>query len=113
MRLSKIGVVIPVLSAIAVILIAGIALLGYHITVSDAPGYPVEEIRGMEIELIDINTASAEELERLPHITEDLAHDIISFRLSNGAFRRIEDIMNVSGIGAKTFAAIEQYITVQ
>ncbi len=62
---------------------------------------------------IDLNSASASELELLPHIGPVLSQRIVDYRKSNGKFQRIEDLMNVSGIGPKTFEKIEDFITVK
>ncbi|MTI66671.1 MAG: transporter [Firmicutes bacterium] len=58
---------------------------------------------------IDINNASAKDLERLDGIGEALAVRIIEYR-KNKRFNKIEEIMNVSGIGRKKFAAIKDSI---
>jgi competence protein ComEA len=62
--------------------------------------------------LIDINYATAEELETLPGIGPTLAMRIVQYREEHGPFQTIEDIMNVSGIGQATFEAIKDYIYV-
>ena len=62
--------------------------------------------------LVNINTASAEELTTLPGIGESRAKDIISYRTNVGAFEKIEDIKNVSGIGEKMFTRLMDLITV-
>jgi competence protein ComEA len=61
--------------------------------------------------LININSATARELESLPGIGPVLAERILEFRKNNGIFRRIEDIKGVSGIGQKRFDAIKEMIT--
>lgn len=62
--------------------------------------------------LININTASPEELDKLPGIGEATARDIIAYRESNGPFRTIEDIMKVPRIKGSRFASIKDFITV-
>jgi competence protein ComEA len=62
--------------------------------------------------LIDINTASAAELESLPKIGPTLAERIVEHRKAYGPFKRKEDLRSVSGIGANTYQEIEPYITV-
>lgn len=62
--------------------------------------------------LVNINTADADLLMTLPGIGESKASAILTYREKNGAFSRIEDIMNVSGIKEGAFAKIEDLITV-
>lgn len=61
---------------------------------------------------INLNTADAEALDTLPGIGPVKAERIIEYRQTNGAFEVIEDIMNVDGIGRKTFENLKDYITV-
>jgi len=61
---------------------------------------------------IDLNRADAAELETLKGIGPVTAAKIIDYRKKAGPFRSIEEIMNVSGIGEKTFLAIRDRITV-
>lgn len=62
--------------------------------------------------LININTADADELQKLPRIGPKMALRIIDYRKENGKFKRIEDIMKVRGIGEKTFQGFEDKITI-
>lgn len=59
---------------------------------------------------LDLNTATAEELEALPGIGPTLAGRIVEWRQAHGAFRSAEDVMSVRGIGEATYAQIEPYI---
>lgn len=61
---------------------------------------------------ININTATKEDLALLFGISEKRAQDIINYRESNGGFKTTDEIMNVNGIGEKTYANIKSYITV-
>jgi competence protein ComEA len=63
-------------------------------------------------ELININIASQAELESLPSIGPTTAQKIIQYREQNGPFLKIEDIINVSGIGPGTYERIKNLITV-
>lgn len=62
--------------------------------------------------LININTATQEELETLPSIGEVRAQAIIAYREEHGGFRTTDELMEVSGIGEKIFADISPHITV-
>ncbi|MDO4267667.1 MAG: helix-hairpin-helix domain-containing protein [Eubacteriales bacterium] len=61
---------------------------------------------------INLNTASREELMTLTGIGQSRAEDIIRYRTKQGGFRRIEDIMEVSGIKEASFEKIKDRITV-
>jgi len=63
--------------------------------------------------LVDINTASAAELETLPHIGPAMAQRIIAYREAHGPFARIEDIQNVEGIGPTRYKDLASLITVE
>ncbi len=62
--------------------------------------------------LVNINTATIQELTTLSGVGEAKARDIIDYRTLNGNFKTIEDIKNVSGIGEALYAKIKDYITV-
>lgn len=71
-----------------------------------------EQIVPIDDGLININSATAAELEELPRIGEALAGRIITFREENGPFRSIEDLGNVSGIGEKMLEALRPLVKV-
>lgn len=62
--------------------------------------------------LVNINTASAAELQTLSGIGPSMAQSIIDERTQNGAFASVDDLMRVSGIGEKKFAKIKDCICV-
>jgi competence ComEA-like helix-hairpin-helix protein len=62
--------------------------------------------------LVNLNTASREELERLPGIGEGLAARIVAHRERHGAFRRVEHLIIVRGISERRFAALRAFVTV-
>ncbi len=61
---------------------------------------------------VNINTATAAELDTLPGVGPATAQKIISYRQSSGGFKKIEDIMKVSGIKQATFNKLKDKITV-
>ena len=64
-----------------------------------------------ELPRISINTATAEELMRLPGIGKTTAESIIAFRNEHGLFQKREDLLNVHGIGPAKYEKLEDFIT--
>jgi competence protein ComEA len=62
---------------------------------------------------ININSASVQELQKLPQIGSVVAKRIVEYREQNGKFTKIEEIMKVKGIGEKTFLKLKPLITVE
>jgi competence protein ComEA len=63
-------------------------------------------------DLININTADNQTLQKLPGIGEKTAKKIIDFRSANGDFATKEELQNVKGIGEKTFNKVKHLITI-
>jgi competence protein ComEA len=61
---------------------------------------------------VNINTATADELDALPGIGPTTAQAIVDYRLEHGNFASIQEIQNVPGIGPATYDKIKDYITV-
>lgn len=61
---------------------------------------------------ININTATAEELDKLPGVGPAKAEDIISYRESNGKFKNVDELKNVKGIGESSFEKMKEKITI-
>lgn len=62
--------------------------------------------------VVNLNTASADEIARLPRVGRKLAESIVAHRAKNGAFKRAEDLMEVKGVGEKKFSSLKAYLTV-
>lgn len=63
-------------------------------------------------DLINLNTATAADLQKLNGIGEKKAEQIIAYRQEKGSFKSIDELKEVSGIGDKTFAAIKDQLTI-
>jgi competence protein ComEA len=61
--------------------------------------------------LISLNRATATELEELPGVGPALAGRMVDWRTANGGFKKKDDLLNISGIGDKLFAAIKNEVT--
>lgn len=59
---------------------------------------------------ININTATADELEKLPHIGRKTAETVVRFRTENGPFRRPEYLLQIRGVSEKRFLELRQYL---
>lgn len=75
-------------------------------------GRPSDTDGTVKENVININTATKEELMTLSGIGESTANAIIEYRTKNGDFDSIENIKDVAGIGDSTFEHIESDITV-
>lgn len=59
---------------------------------------------------ININTATLDELEKLPHIGRKTAEAIVQFRTENGPFRRPEHLMQIRGISEELYIKLRPYL---
>ena len=60
---------------------------------------------------VNINQASAKELSNLPRIGVKVADRIVEYRQAHGSFARVEDLMEVKGIGEKLFTQLKPFVT--
>lgn len=60
---------------------------------------------------VNLNTATATELMQLPRVGAVTAERIVAFRKQHGGFRRVEELMNVKGIGEKSFHRLRPHLT--
>jgi competence protein ComEA len=85
--------------------VLGLSLSGLAGTAAASEAEPAKHV-------VNVNTATAAELTRLPRVGDKLAERIVVHRQQHGAFRRPEDLMEVKGIGEKMFQGLKPYVTV-
>lgn len=59
---------------------------------------------------VNLNTATVTELMQLPRVGQKIAERIVAFRRQHGGFQRTEELMNVKGIGEKSFAKLKPFL---
>ena len=89
-----------------------ISALPVSATENTQPAASVESTVPTEPGILNINTATVEQLQTLPGIGPVLAQRIVDYRDTYGDFQAIEELTKVSGIGTKRFEAIWDMITV-
>jgi competence protein ComEA len=61
---------------------------------------------------INVNSASAEQIALLPRVGLKLAERVVEYRKTNGPFKKVEDLMEVKGVGEKLFVVLRPHLTV-
>jgi len=104
--------------------LSAVALVAFTVTIATLPVHAQATPQAQEAArqapkpapaeaiVINLNSATAAELEKLPGVGPATAARIVEYRQKNGAFKKIEDLMNVRGIGEKTFLNLKPLITV-
>jgi len=83
------------------------AVLALAVALVAAPAFADASASGV----VNVNTASAEQLELLPGVGPALAGRIVEHREANGAFKSVDDLILVRGIGEKSLERIRPYVT--
>jgi len=86
---------------------------GDRVTVPAQPSAQPRAIGGSPGRFVDINTATAAELETLPGIGPVLAGRIVEYRTRHGSFQRLEELLQVEGIGPRLLQRLRSVVTLQ
>ena len=73
---------------------------------------PAPKAAAASAAVVNLNSATQAQLETLPGVGAATAKRIIEYRQKSGSFKKIEELMNVKGIGEKAFLKLKPYITV-
>lgn len=79
---------------------------------SDAKASPAGRVRATPATPVNINAATAAQLQTLPGVGASTAQRILDYRQKNGGFKKIEEIMNVRGVGEKSFLKLKPLIVI-
>ena len=96
-------------------LVLAAALVSFHVSqslTSAARAEPAKRPVAAAAETVNLNTATSAQIAGLPGIGVKTAELVVQYRVKNGPFKKIEEIMNVRGIGEKSFLRIKDRLTV-
>lgn len=84
--------------------------LGFALLVAVASAGPAFAAKPAPAGKVNINGASADQLETLPGVGPKLAARIVEYRQKSGGFKSVQEVMNVQGIGEKNFEKLQPYL---
>ena len=90
----------------------GVTGLGASAAPGQAPNKETSASTTRSVEKVDLNSANQEALEALPGIGPRTAELIIEYRTQSGRFKKVEELMNVRGIGERTFLRLRELVQV-
>lgn len=100
----------------ALLIIAAVVALAAVGTAAEqktaAPAAKASATRATATAPVNLNTATQAQLETLPGVGPKAAERILEYRQKNGSFKKVEDLMNVKGIGEKAFLKLKPLLTV-
>jgi competence protein ComEA len=95
----------------ALVLVAALVFVSSPLAAQRAAKPPVAATV-VSTEVVNLNSATAAQIATLPGIGPKTADLVVQYRVKNGPFKKIEEIMNVRGVGEKSFLKIKDRLTV-
>ena len=96
--------------ALHALIVAGCICLAS--TVASAQSRAAAKTSDAPTAIVNLNTATPTQIATLPGIGEKAAQRIVEYREKNGGFKKVEELMNVKGIGEKSFLKLKPLVTV-
>ena len=84
-------------------------VIGLVLAAGTVPAFAAAKLSGV----VNVNTASAEQLTLLPGIGEARAREIVAARQQRGGFKRVEDLLAIKGIGEASLAKLRPFVSLQ
>ena len=96
------------------VLVLAAVLVSFHVpqSVTSAAAQTSKPPVTAAVDPVNLNTATSAQIAGLPGIGVKTAELVVQYRVKNGPFKKIEEIMNVRGIGEKSFLRIKDRLTV-
>ena len=92
-------------------LLVAVCLCAVSTAASAQSKAPSGKAAAAPVSVVNLNTATASQIATLPGIGETAAQRIIEYREKNGGFKKVEELMNVKGIGEKSFLKLKPLVT--
>lgn len=93
--------------------LAATLMFGAISPTSDHPGFVPALQQEAPATPVDLNQATAEKLQEIPGIGPAMAERIIEWRREHGPFEKVEDLLNIRGIGEKTLEKLRPFVKIE
>ena len=92
--------------------VAAILTLGGPVGLAFSGAQPQQSSAPAAAPALNLNTATQADLEKLPGVGPATAKQILDYRQKNNGFKKVEELMNIKGIGEKSFLKLKPLVTV-
>jgi competence protein ComEA len=99
-------------NALSIVALASLVTLMPHVAAAQNKPPAPAAAKPAAAAVVNLNTASTADLQALPGIGAKTAERIVEYRQKNGPFKKVEELMNVRGVGEKNFLKLKPQLTV-